>query len=80
MNHRLKNPDCYPQEVHTKIIRDVLKRGTSYSYIGLYRTLKDVGSEYIRIGDSKAKLFIAYYVSKNFIQKKDVGLYHVNPL
>mgnify|MGYP000120733220 CR=1 FL=1 len=80
MNHRLKNPDTYPQEIHTKIIREVLKRGTSFSYIGLYRTLKDVGSEYIRIGDSKAKLFVAYYVSKNFIQKKDAGLYQVNPL
>lgn len=80
MNRRLKSPDCYPQDVHTKIIRDVLQRGTSFSYIGLYRTLKEVGSNYIRIGDSKAKLFVAYYVSKKFILKKDAGLYQVNPL
>jgi hypothetical protein len=80
MKPRLKNPDTYPQEIHTKIIQDVLQRGTTFSYIGLYRTLKEVGRGYIRIGDSKAKLFVAYYVSKNFIQKKDAGLYQVNPI
>jgi len=80
MKKRLRNPDTYPQETHAKIIQELLKRGTSFSYIGLYRTLKEVGSEHIRIGNSKAKLFVTYYISKNIIKKKDAGLYQVNPL
>lgn len=77
---KLKSPDCYSDTIHLKIIKHLSMRGSSFSYIGIIRSIKDIAKElYLKVGTNKAKLLLVFYVKqKDFIIKKDTGIYLLN--
>lgn len=72
----------YPEQTHIAIVKELHERGTTYSYTGLYRTIRDIAlKHYVKLGNNKAKMFAKYYYEEaKYIIKKDVGLYLVKPL
>lgn len=77
MKSKLKSPSHYSTDIHKKIIKDLLKKGSVYSYYGLCRSIQEAASQYLKIGVGKSKLFLKFYVTQKIIEKRDAGYYVV---
>ena len=64
------NPDQIQSESHFIVLNDVFRANNSPKYRELWQSVKIVfGTNQIRLGDNKAKDFLAYYLQQKWISK-----------
>lgn len=64
------NPDQLTDEQHFKVLGEVFKSNPSPKYRELWQAVKvTYGSQQVRIGDNRAKDFLAYYQQMEWISK-----------
>ncbi|MBN1989915.1 MAG: AAA family ATPase [Bacteroidales bacterium] len=65
------NPDQLKDEQHFNVLSQVFESNTTPKYSELWKAIKVAyGSQQVRLGDNKAKDFLAYYQQKGWISKE----------
>lgn len=68
------NPDEITNEQHFKVMGEIFKANPNPKYRELWQAIKIVwGTNQTRIGDNKAKDFLAYYQQQQWISKSGAG-------